>query len=173
MTKDIETRTYNEIMKGLRELGADYPIDQALEEGLIRRNFYDQPEACRYLLWSYEEHLAKNSGTGATVDEHMKAGVWRLRAADSIEHVFPQNPALPWGSKMRQSVDGPIESVEANVSRIGNLLLLPLILNQEARNLPFDSKKEIYSKHHLRMVQEVCGEKDWTLSRYYVANATN
>lgn len=165
VTEDIETRTYNQIMNGLRELGAEFPIDGALEEGVIGRNFYDHPEECRYLLWSYEEHLAKNAGIGATVDEHMRAGIWKLRAADSIEHVFPQNPAaVAWRGKMRRSADGPIEPLEANVSRAGNLLLLPLTLNQEARDLAFDQKKVTYSRHNLRMVQEVCGEQDWTLS---------
>jgi len=48
VTGNIETRTYNQIMKGLRELGADFPIDRALEEGQTGRNFYDQPEEFRY-----------------------------------------------------------------------------------------------------------------------------
>ena len=43
VTNDIETRTYNQIMIGLRELGADYPIEQALEERLVGGVFYDYP----------------------------------------------------------------------------------------------------------------------------------
>jgi hypothetical protein len=49
-------------------------------------------------------------------------------------------------------------------------LLLPIALNQEAQRLPFDSidaaadtKKKIYSRHNLRMVKEVCENKDWTI----------
>jgi len=51
------------------------------------------------------------------------------------------------------------------VGRIGNLLLLPIQLNQEAQNFPFDTKKKTYAKHNLRMVQDVCKESDWTLSQ--------
>jgi hypothetical protein len=168
VTEDLQTRTYNQIMAGLRDLGREYPIDEALKEGLIGRNYYDHPEECRYLLWSYEEHLAEELGDGATVDEHEKAAIWKIRAADSIEHIFPQTPSTAWRNKMRRG-DGPLEPIEANVGRIGNLLLLPLVLNQEAQNFPFDSdketsKKEIYAKHSLRMIKDVCMEKDWTLS---------
>jgi Protein of unknown function DUF262/Protein of unknown function (DUF1524) len=164
VTEDIETRTYNQIMAGLRELGQEYPIDQALEQGLIRKDCYDHPEECRYLLWSYEEHLAQKLGSGATVDENERMEIWKLRALDSIEHVFPRNPTgTAWRGKMR-SADGTKQSLEANVGRIGNLLLLPVQLNQEAQNFPFDKKKETYAKHNLRMVQEVCKDSDWTFS---------
>jgi hypothetical protein len=162
--EDIETRTYNQIMAGLRELGHEYPIDHALEEGLIRKDCYDHPEKCRYLLWSYEESLAQKLGSSATVDENERMEVWRLRALDSIEHIFPRSPSgTAWRGKMR-SADGTEQSPEANVGRIGNLLLLPVQLNQEAQNFPFDKKKEIYSKHNLRMVHEVCKHSDWTFS---------
>jgi len=164
VTEDIETRTYNQIMGGLRELGQQYPIAEALEEGLIGKDYYDHPEECRYLLWSLEEHLAQELGAGATVDVNEKIGIWKLRASDSIEHIFPQNPSgSAWRGKMRLA-DGTRHSHEANVGRIGNLLLLPVPLNQEAQNFSFDKKKETYEKHNLRMVQEVCKESDWTLS---------
>jgi hypothetical protein len=164
VTNDIETRTCNQIMAGLRELGHEYTIDQALKEGLISRDCYDHPEECRYLLWSYEEHLAQELSASATVDEHAKRGIWKLRASDSIEHIFPQNPTgSAWRAKMR-SADGSTQPLEPHVGRIGNLLLLPIQLNQEAQNRPFDMKKETYAKHNLRMVQEVCKERDWTLS---------
>lgn len=155
-------------MAGLRDLGREYPIDDALNEGLIGKDCYDRPEECRYLLWSYEEHLAEELGAAATVDEHAKAGIWKIGAADSIEHIFPQTPTPAWATRMRSS-EGPLQPVESNVGRIGNLLLLPIQLNQEAQNFPFvnttkKNKKEIYSKHSLRMVQEVCKESDWTLA---------
>jgi hypothetical protein len=49
VTNHIETRTYNQIMAELRELGRDYPIDQALSEGVTEKNCYDHPEEVRYL----------------------------------------------------------------------------------------------------------------------------
>jgi hypothetical protein len=165
VTENIDTRTYNQIMAGLRELGQEHPIDLAVKEGLIRKNFYERPEECRYLLWSYEEHLAQRLGSGATVDENERMEIWRLRALDSIEHIFPRNPPTgkAWRGKMK-SAAGAKQSLEANVGRIGNLLLLPVKVNQEAQNFPFNQKKETYAKHHLRMVQEVCENSDWTFS---------
>jgi hypothetical protein len=35
VTEDIETRTYNQIMSGLRDLGSEYPIEGALQDGLL------------------------------------------------------------------------------------------------------------------------------------------
>lgn len=85
--QDIETRTYNQIMTGLRNLGLEYPIGEAFN-GWSSEDWYDYPEETRYLLWSYEEHLARELGSAATIDENEKARVWRLRAVDSIEHIF-------------------------------------------------------------------------------------
>ena len=58
----MNTRTYNEIMAGLRELGSgsDYQIEKALSDGLQGKDFYASAEECRYLLWSYEEYLARS-----------------------------------------------------------------------------------------------------------------
>jgi len=95
----------------------------------------------------------------------VKAEIWRLRASDSIEHIFPRNPGAPaWRHKTTQSNGEPSEPLEPNVGRIGNLLLLPIALNQEARDSSFEKKKQTYIKHNLRMVQEVCAQTDWTLS---------
>jgi hypothetical protein len=63
-----------------------------------------------------------------------------------------------------RSGEGPTQPLEANVGRIGNLLLLPIQLNQQAQDSAFAVKKETYAKHNLRMVQEVCKESDWTLA---------
>ena len=158
VTGDIETRTYNQIMSGLRELGQEYSIDGIAKEGLIASDCYDHPEACRYLLWSYEEHLAKEQSDNATVDLQERSKIWKLRASDSIEHIFPQGASL-WSDKL--DIYGG-NTKWRQIGMIGNLLLLPIRLNQEAQDLPFERKKEIYLKHNLRMVREVCQEADWT-----------
>jgi hypothetical protein len=164
VSEDIETRTYNQIMSGLRDLGREYPIDEAFEKWSAE-DCYDHPEETRYLLWSYEEHLAQELGGSSTIDENDKTRIWRLRAADSIEHIFPQTPSgTAWRGKMRRTPDAPTQSLEKNVGRIGNLLLLPIKLNEEAQNSLFSRKKEIYERHNLRMVHEVCACTDWTLA---------
>jgi hypothetical protein len=162
VTNHIETRTYNQIMAALRDLGREYPVDKAVEDGLVGKDFYDSPDACRYLLWNYEEHLAQAAGLGATIDEHERSAIWRLRATDSIEHILPQNPGQEWDDKLRRS-NGDVVPVAETVGRIGNLLLLPTALNSEARAAGFATKKVAYDKHHLRMIRDVDKKQDWTI----------
>jgi len=165
--EDIETRTYNQIMAALRAIGAEYPVATAVQEGLMGKDCYEEsPELCRYVLWLYEEHLAAKLGAEATVDEHERTAIWKKRASDSIEHIFPQSPwgEPGWNGKMRR--DGqPEQQVFHHVGRIGNLLLLPIKLNQQAKTKPFIDKKTLYEKHNLRMTKEVCRETDWTLDQ--------
>jgi hypothetical protein len=124
------------------------------------------PEECRYVLWRYEEHLARSEGRGATVDEQVRQDVWQIRATDSIEHIFPRNPEPggPWRGKMRRKRFGRTQDHWQHVDRIGNLILLPIGLNIEASRQGFQQKKELYRRHNLRMVQEVLGKSDWTLA---------
>lgn len=106
VTEDLQTRTYNQIMAGMRVLGADYPVDGAIEEGLAKQNCYERsPALCRYVLWHYEEYLAQSLGAGATTDEHERNAIWKKRASDSVEHIFPQNPwsVAGWNGKMRRA----------------------------------------------------------------------
>jgi len=133
---------------------------------LERRDCYENsPELCRYILWRYEEYLARQAGQAATVDENVRREIWQLRASDSIEHIFPQSPELggAWDRKMRKGRKHP-EPTQRHVGRIGNLLLLPQALNEEARRQGFQSKKEVYERHNLRMVREVLENNDWTLA---------
>ncbi len=156
----------DEIMSRLRELGAKYPIEEAIDEGLSGKNIYDDdPDLARYILWRYEEWLAREAGAGATVDEQGRQAIWNLRAGDSLEHIFPQQPEAdgPWQGKMKRTPSEP-DAPQTNVHRIGNLLLLPLPLNQEAQRAGFSDKGNIYARHHLRMIDEVLKSSDWNLS---------
>ena len=92
---DINTRTYNQIMSGLRDLGNEYKVDVAIKEGIVDRNFYDHPEECRYMLWSYEEYLADKLGMDATVDEKERRAIWKLRASTSSYQVKPRGKERP------------------------------------------------------------------------------
>lgn len=164
VTNHIETRTFNQIMGALHDLGSEYPVDKAVDEGLVKKDFYESPEACRYLLWNYEEYLRTVAGPGATFDEQDRAAIWNERASDSIEHVFPQNPSPDscWAGMMHRG-DGVEEPVQHHVGRIGNLLLLPVVLNSEAQARPFEEKKKTYCKHNLRMIEEIASRSDWNL----------
>lgn len=149
------------IMDALKDLGHDYPIDMAVKQGLDHTNCYeDNQEVCRYVLWNYEDHLAEEAGPNAEVNEEARQIIWQKRSAsESIEHVLPQNPEAggAWDGKIPQS-DGFTEQV----NRIGNLILLPMKINQEAKRQGFTAKKPIYAKAKLRMVDEVISLKDWS-----------
>ena len=164
---DLNTRTYNQVMAALHTLGRDFSVDQAVIEGLVGKDCYDNsPELCRYVLWLYEEHLADKLGPGATVDPGERAAIWKMRATDSVEHIFPQTPSAEpgWRGKMRRQGQ-PEENLAQHVGRIGNLLLLPLVRNQAAKTKPFAEKKLIYAKHNLRMIEQICKQTDWTLDQ--------
>lgn len=156
---------YSEIMDALRDLGDDYPVEDAVKEGLENADCYERPDLCRYVLWRYEEHLARRAGRAATVDEQIRRDVWQLRAVDSIEHIFPQTPERggAWDGKMERG-DGKVEEHWRHVDRIGNLILLPIAFNWEAKRAGFDDKKDVYERHNLRMVREVLEENQWTLA---------
>ena len=159
--KEAGGERYSEIMKSLRKLGSKYPIEEAVEEGLVDVSVYEWPHFVRFVLWKYEEHLANEAGQGSTVDENVRAEVWASRAEDSIEHIFPQNPEQggAWDGRMVDA-GGIKYEVEEEVGRIGNLLLLPIKLNMEARRQGFDLKKPVYEKHNLRMVREILDDND-------------
>lgn len=155
---------YSEIMESLRHLGVDYPITESAQS-IQGSNFYEwDTEVCRYMLWRYEEYLARRIGDNATVDAAERSKVWQLRAAESIEHIFPQNPEPggAWTGKMQRNDEEP-EPIEDHVHRIGNLLLLPAQLNNDAKRQGFTEKKLLYSQHHLRQIDKVRELEDWTL----------
>jgi hypothetical protein len=51
-----------------------------------------------------------------------------------------------------------------HVDRLGNLILLPITLNIEAKRRRFSEKKTVYERHNLRMIREVLEKDDWTLA---------
>ena len=71
-----------------------------------------------------------------------------MRAYDSIEHIFPQTPEPggAWDGKMVDE-DGTEFEVSDEVGRIGNLILLPMELNNEVKRQGFAAKKKVYEKH--------------------------
>jgi hypothetical protein len=165
VTEDDSVQTFDQIMIEIKSLGQDYPANTEIRKALAGADFYEYPEMCRYFLWNYEEHLASSLGKSATLDEQERAAIWKKRATDSIEHIFPQNPGdnPAWQNKMIDST-GETVDLSKNVGRIGNLILLPTSLNSEAKARPFAEKKAVYMKHNLRMIKEIGSIDDWNLS---------
>lgn len=128
-------------------LGDKYPAAAAAEALKQRANCYEDPELCRAVLWNYELSFHGN------LTPVIRAGIWKLNATDSIEHIQPQTPGAAWPTAQPE-----------DVGRIGNLLLLPEKLNSAARNSGFTKKKKIYAQYHLRIVEEVCENQRWDAS---------
>ena len=159
MNKAEGAGRYSEIMDSLRQLGSDHPIEGAVKTGLEKTDCYEGfAEETRYILWHYEEHLAREAGV--EIDKEIREAIWQERSAsDTIEHIFPQSPEPggAWDGKLKKH-----QRIGSHVHRIGNLILLPQPLNEEARRQGFAAKKNIYAKSEgLRMVKEVMREKDW------------
>lgn len=162
MSKAAGATNYKEIIASLKDIGKEYPIEQAVEEGLDKNNIYDDnPDACRYILWKYEEHLAKLTGNNAITNEELRAKIWEARSStESIEHIHPQLPER--GGVWDGKISGP-DKFEVFVNLIGNLILLPQPLNSEANREGFTFKKNIYLKSEgLRMIREIIDKPDWT-----------
>lgn len=164
MQGDSSFQSFNQIMQALREIGESFTIENAIEEGLLNRYAYsNSPEVCRYILWQYEEFLSGVAGDGAIVDEFERARVWALRADESIEHIYPQNPGVGWFGKLYPDRGATDDDNARHVHRIGNLLLLSKVVNSSAGCRPFNEKKSSYDQYNLRSVREVSDLDDWTL----------
>lgn len=131
-----------EVLAGIRWIGTEYPIDKAIEN-LRDQDCYEnwQPQL-RYMLFRYEEHLAKQRGQNFANEQW--ARIWQATAAESIEHVYPQSK----GSQ-KQDPKGIF------VHRLGNLTLLPPGLNSKlGAKDPIDKKPE-YLKTGLAIAADV------------------
>lgn len=168
MNKSAGASRYSEIMNAIREIGIDFPIDRAIDEELRGKDVYDgNQDIIRYLLWRYEEHLAKIAGKNAVVNEEIRTLIWHARSSnESIEHIMPQNPESggAWAGKTTQETRH-----ELIVNNLGNLILIPQGINSEAKRQGFVAKKGVYRKSEgLRMVGEVLEKEDWSESEIKV-----
>ena len=142
-TVNIQEFDASEILNRLKDLGANYNIDQILVEN---RNCYrGWEEKLRYLLFRYEEHLAQQQGR--TISNYEWIDIWKYPALRSIEHILPQSK----GSKV------PLKANQEGifVHRLGNLLLLPLDINVRLRDKDPKEKAHRYQDTGFLMAKEV------------------
>ena len=136
--KDIES--------GIREIGLDFPIEDAVA-AFHNRNCYEGWESeLRYFMFRYEEHLAKEQGLNFSNEQWQK--IWLVSPSDSIEHIWAKSKAK-----------------EKYKHRLGNLVLLPPKLNSKLQNLHPKQKFEDYRKTGLLIASEVAHTIDregWT-----------
>lgn len=116
----------NAILTGLSSIGEQYPIAKAAEELRSTDCYNGWQEELRYFLFRYEEYLAKEAGQKFNNEQWSR--IWLANASDSVEHILPQS------------------SGSDKVHRLGNLLLLPPLLNSKLRALTPSKKAEEYRK---------------------------
>lgn len=130
--------TANDIHGELAKIGAEFPIDRAIEN-LRKANCYTEwQEELRYFYFRYEEHLARKAGQ--IFDNEQWNRIWIANAADSIEHMMPQSA----GS-------------DELVHRLGNLVLLPPKLNSKLGAKKPKEKRADYEQTGLFIAQEAAG----------------
>lgn len=103
-----------EIIEALANLGDGFDIDDILDEDTWDDWYGGYNEEVRYLLFRFEEHLARESGV--KINESQWAKVWAADPARSIEHIMPQS------------------SGKAYVHGIGNLTMLPPNVNSSLKD---------------------------------------
>ena len=120
-------------------------IDSAIRQ-IEDQNCYSGWEAeLRYLLFRYEEHLAKQQGLNLSNEQWNL--IWEESAANSIEHILPQS------SGSEEPLEDDQEGVY--VHRLGNLLLLPLGENSRLGDKDPEEKVDTYERTGFYIAREV------------------
>lgn len=143
------------LLQEIEDIGAEYPIDEAVDEVRNSDCYTGWGESLIYFLYRYEEFLAAQDG--ATISNEMWERIWSSSTSDTIEHIHPQTPTDSWRGKLGRGR----KQLEKNVHRLGNLMILPPGINSKAGAKSFKEKKEIYRKNRLRLMDEILRKRDW------------
>ncbi len=113
------------ILDDLKEIGLDYQIDKIVKGTDYWANSYEGwTEELRYLLYRYDEHLAKAAGQPLSTTQWNK--IWQDEPSRSIEHISPQSDAAKY------------------THELGNLTMLPPRVNSSLQANPPLSKAQTY-----------------------------
>ncbi|HUW44700.1 MAG TPA: DUF262 domain-containing protein [Dehalococcoidia bacterium] len=75
----------------------------------------------------------------------------------TLEHVLPRNPnRAEWPTFLTDEI------IAEYVPRLGNLALVPRILNKSLGNRPFNSKRTVYLDADLKLTKDIANEQDWS-----------
>ena len=80
------------------------------------------------------------------------------RSEISLEHVLPEKPEGNWP----QFSD---DEVKLYYKRIGNLCLLRVTDNSEAKSAAFATKRPFYAKAHYELTKQVANATEWTVTK--------
>ena len=132
-----------EIHSEIKLIGEKYPIAAAVN-ALRNANCYEEwQDELRYLMFRYEEYLAKKEGNNFENEQWEK--IWAVSPSKSIEHIIPQSKAS--------------DDVK---HALGNLMILPPNLNSKLQDKQPRQKFEAYRKTGLLTAIEVASTNKWT-----------
>lgn len=114
----------NKILEAMVSIGDGFDLDEIIGEGTWDEWYGTFNEETRYLLYRYEEHVARKSGV--KINESQWAKVWAADPARSIEHIMPQS------------------SDKSYVHHLGNLVMLPPNVNSSLKDKPPKDKAARY-----------------------------
>jgi len=124
------------IASGLAELGTGFEIEHLLTWPNLWSDCYNGwTEEVRYLLYRYDEHLAREAGEKLNHSQWNK--IWTADASKSIEHIRPQSNPVSY------------------THHLGNLTMLPPGVNSSLRDKRPEEKAAAYKSCGLRATAEV------------------
>ena len=125
----------DDISEKIRQIGGNYTIDTIGDEVWDADCYNKWEQELRYLLYRYEEHLAKERGQ--TFSNEQWNRIWQASPSSSIEHILPQS------------------SDSGYVHLLGNLLILPPQLNSKLGDKSPESKADDYQRTGLLIATDV------------------
>ena len=120
-------------------------VNKAVENADWSQSYIGWEEPLRYILFRYEEHLARNSGQRINVSEWNK--IWIHEPSKSIEHIKPQSSGVGY------------------VHHLGNLTMLPPGVNSSLRDMTPLEKVSSYESCGIRITRDVAStieESGWS-----------
>ena len=138
-----ERMSFDEMAEEIVDIGADFPISQAIRTIRGTNCYEGWEDHLRYFMARYEEHLADEYGIGLA--EEIWEKIWSQNASRSIEHVWSQSSAS--------------DDVKHN---LGNLVLLPPGLNSKLQDKRPKEKFDAYRKTGLHVAGEVADVGGWS-----------
>jgi len=130
----------------LQEIKDNSPNDEIFAQNFLVKTVLTRTSSTRYLLEQLELHF----GTG----EKMAGDSSKVH----IEHIMPQSPSKEW----KKVIEEENIDFEEYINRLGNLSLLSYKLNIDARNKPFQTKKnEYYKGSEFIITKDLCDYEGW------------
>ena len=114
-----------EILTSIKDIGKEHPMETVIG-GVEAWNecYVGWTEELRYILYRYDEKLAKDAGEEVSQVQWEK--IWGADASSSIEHIFPQRIG------------------RSDIHNLGNLTMLPPKVNSSLGGKPPSEKADRY-----------------------------